>query len=445
MPDSNLWILTEERPKHSVIQYIIEKFARDRKLKFCLDKQIIFKPIMKSDKFQFQYNVEGITIDTIKEFIIKIVSGNSSFVDFLIFFQNDEPESKDIPIYAIEETKTSSKESRNTAINQRMTKFVFLNFYSEIFSDAHIMMLYNIRIPAKTIPGTFKLGMRMLNTANVDVKGIPYPMSQFPKFSTIEELIIAKNSIKHKPGNVFVKITKQPNVIEISGKLKKPGGWSDPNIGYLSMIAFLLRKLGWQKDIMIINHGLQQSNISRNKFLLIANKLNIKLDGLSIPKLSINPIYWYYDKTHEKIGTIFLHLAAEMSNCKGIYENHGGSEQGYFETPSGEYLSIGKKDGKADLVLLDEKCKKIMIIEGEQAKNAKDGIEQLKTFKKLEESFIKKYYPKYMVSSHVVLFGDELAPNDPNIALQLKNDGTIIESENTPSTIKNIIKNLKFI
>jgi hypothetical protein len=37
-------------------------------------------------------------------------------MDFLVFYQNDEPKITDKPIYAIEETKTDDGESRNTGV-----------------------------------------------------------------------------------------------------------------------------------------------------------------------------------------------------------------------------------------------------------------------------------------------------------------------------------------
>lgn len=45
---------------------------------------------------------------------------------FLIFYQDKQPVVDDTPLYAIEETKTDDKESRNTGVYQRCSKFVFI-------------------------------------------------------------------------------------------------------------------------------------------------------------------------------------------------------------------------------------------------------------------------------------------------------------------------------
>lgn len=64
-------------------------------------------------------------------------------------------------------------------------------------------------------------------------------------------------------------ITKYDNKITISDRLFKSGSLShDPNIGALSIISAVLRKLGWQKDIIITQHGLSQSHLKpKNKFI----------------------------------------------------------------------------------------------------------------------------------------------------------------------------------
>ncbi len=105
---SNLWILTEERPKDSVLRAIIEKFALDNRISiFISDFHII--PILDRccGNFTFYYRVVGVCSHFIKNIYIRNVSGSSSFVDFLVFFQDFKPNPLvDIPLYIIEETKT---------------------------------------------------------------------------------------------------------------------------------------------------------------------------------------------------------------------------------------------------------------------------------------------------------------------------------------------------
>ena len=130
----NLWILTEERPKVEVLRMIFEYFAKDHGCGFFGDSIRII-PILNANKnFAFTYEVIGFKCAKVERVFIKTVSGSSSFTDFLIFYQDKQPVVDDTPLYAIEETKTDDKESRNTGVYQRCSKFVFIqNFYSQYF------------------------------------------------------------------------------------------------------------------------------------------------------------------------------------------------------------------------------------------------------------------------------------------------------------------------
>ena len=139
----NLWILTEERPKDSVLTSILRKFCQDHKIGFFANKLRIL-PVLECDgRFSFTYSVIGFDCTIIDQIFIKTVSGNSSFTDFLIFYQNHKPTIHDIPIYAIEETKTDDKESRNTGVYQRCSKFVFIDYF---YPNIRKIMLYNIQV-----------------------------------------------------------------------------------------------------------------------------------------------------------------------------------------------------------------------------------------------------------------------------------------------------------
>jgi hypothetical protein len=130
---NNLWLLTEERPKKEVLATIFQKFAKDYGFAVFIDSLRIF-PILEDGKFTFTYEVTGFRCNKVDKVFVKTVSGNSSFTDFLVFYQEKEPIQTDTPIYAIEETKTDDKESRNTGVYQRCSKFVFIeNYYPNIY------------------------------------------------------------------------------------------------------------------------------------------------------------------------------------------------------------------------------------------------------------------------------------------------------------------------
>lgn len=141
----NLWILTEERPKNEVLRNIISKFCIDNHISWFLDNIRII-PILKNWKFSFTYELIWSRFEKINKIFIKTVSWNSSFVDFLVFYQENEPVEWDIPEYAIEETKTDDSESRNTWVFQRASKFVYIDSY---FPNTKKVMLYNLQIEQK--------------------------------------------------------------------------------------------------------------------------------------------------------------------------------------------------------------------------------------------------------------------------------------------------------
>ncbi len=414
----NLWILTEERPKREVIEVICQKYFKDREIAgFISSIRII--PILKNSNFTFTYKVIGVDTPKIENIFIKIISGKSSFVDYLVFENIEEPNQNDIPIYAIEETKTDDKESRNTGVYQRCSKFVYIDFF---YPNIAKIMLYNLQVEQKkNATLTYIFGTKMLKTLGVEILGKGgIDDEKYNAFNSIDELISLKNSMPKTSNGVSVRLTKKENSIEISAKLEKSGSLaSDPSIGMTTIISACLRKLGWEKDIIITQHHLpNQKSVGKNsKFIQIANKLNIKLQGLEVPIVSQHSSYWEYDITGEKIGTIFLDIVVEeFSNGFTIYHQHAGCERGYFLTEDGDKLAVKKYTNREkykagdkseivslpDLVLKDEDEKLIINIEGEMYKNAKAGVKQLEGFNAFEELYISNYYPHYDITRTVV-------------------------------------------
>lgn len=129
--DENIWILFEERPKSDVIRQILLLVCKDLRLSFTEDNIKII-PVVEGNVFQQKYFVKNFKIKNIEHIYLILVSGVSSFVDFLVFkskmIPNNHENLKNC-IMGIEETKTDSIESRNTAAGQRGTKFLFLDFF----------------------------------------------------------------------------------------------------------------------------------------------------------------------------------------------------------------------------------------------------------------------------------------------------------------------------
>ena len=344
---NNLWLLTEERPKKKVLEVILNKFSIDYQFPSFIDTLRIL-PVLKDGEFTFVYELIGFRCNKVNQVFIKTVSGNSSFVDFLVFYQENEPTEFDKPIYAIEETKTDDKESRNTGVYQRCSKFIFIEYY---YPNTKKIMLYNLQVEQKVKPTeTYIFGTRLLLTFGVEILGKTLDNELFKPFRTIDEVIDFKGKMRKAPKtNTPISLIKLKNKIEVSGRLYKDGGLShDPNIGALSIICAVLRKLGWVKDLEITQHGLEQKQIGKtNKFLQIANKLKISLQGLQYPETTLNKNYWKYDTDGEKLGTIFIHLVVEnFTQGYSIFENHAGSEKGYFINKEGKSIPLAKYKDK---------------------------------------------------------------------------------------------------
>ena len=270
---TNLWVLTEEKPKRSVVKDILVKYSEEynKSLEFDLNGEFSIVPIFKDKKYTFTCEVYGITIEDVGGIYIKTVSGSSSFVDYLLIEQEEEPKDGEMTnlIMAFEETKTSDEESRNTGVYQRGTKFAFLRGYSK---SVKMYMLYNDELNTSEIKkpsNTNLFGTNMLLTLGVDIMG-KNNLSWFKKFDTLDELIEAKNSMKRPPkGNVPILINRYDDRIEVSGRLSKPANRGnighDPNIGALSLISTCIRKMGWDKRIVIIRHGVSQEYVDRKR------------------------------------------------------------------------------------------------------------------------------------------------------------------------------------
>lgn len=220
-----------------------------------------------------------------------------------------------------------------------------------------------------------------------------------------------------------------------------------------------MRKLGWAKDIEITQHGLQQKHVgSRSKFVQIANKLNIKLEGLKVPQAILPTDYWHYEMKGEKLGTIFVHIVVEnFTESYSIFENHAGCEKGYFQTADGQHIPLAKytdreayKTGARDqivfipdLVLIDIKNSESIIIEGKKYECRQNGINELNNYDAFDKMYIEKYYPNYQTVRTVVLYGSkEEKIVEVQIGFLLNENGKLILGIKAPELFKRAIKNL---
>lgn len=451
----NIWLLTEERPKPSVVLQIIEMYCKDFDDQIIEKNEVKIKPIIEKGYFKFIYVVEGLKVAGANDILIKTVSGNSSFLDFLLFKQKKAPtesSTTDNLLMGIEETKTSDDESRNTGVYQRGSKFVFVTPY---YGNAKLYMLYNDELEAredKRPSDTSIFGTNILLTLGVTIVGKD-TSKWFKPFESLDELIAFKNSMRRPPkSNIPILIDKYEDRIEISGRLDKPKARNkishDPNIGALSMISACIRKLGWDKDIVITRHCVTQENINKthgkNKFLYICNILGMRLKDIKMPKsVSLPDLYWHYEKKSEKMADILLHMQAMYHGLFCVYENHAGCERGYFRTKDGKLIALPKKDRNGDLlyipdlVLYDEITDYIVLVEGKKLSTLDKGLEEIKHYDSIEQEYINPAYPGATIIRCVSIFGgNETSVPHQRVAFYLADNGRIIINNNAPTCIK---------
>ena len=450
-----LWILSEERPKIAAIGFVLEKFSKDQGIASFIDKLRVVPVHNKDGDFSFWYEVLGYKTPQVNRVLLKIISGNSSFVDFLVFFQEEEPREGERPLFMVEETKTDDEESRNTGVFQRCSKFVYAELH---YPNMDLNMYYNLQVEQRASQtDTNIFGTRCLRSLGVKIGGKTVDESLNTPFKTLQEMIDFKSTMRRPPaGNVPIDITIVGKELHISGRLFKSGGLAhDPNIGALSLIASTARKLGWKDKIVVTKHGLSQNHVQpRNKFVRIASALNIGLEGLEMPKSELEHPYWHYNVTGEKLATIFIHLVVEnFTNGMSIFENHAGSEKGYFITPDKKYLALEKyvpgveprrSIDIPDLILLDIERKQVLNIEGKTFENMELGIRTLENYKDIERMYIKKYYPGFEIHRSVVLYGSKNEQIESiQISFLLNQEGKMILGIKAPALFREAFKNLK--
>ena len=300
-------------------------------------------------------------------------------------------------------------------------------------------------------------GTNMLLTLGVEILG-KSNLNWFKKYESIDELINAKNSMRRPPaGNVPILISKYDDRIEVSGRLSKPAEVGnighDPNIGALSLIAKCLRKLGWDKKIVITQHGVSQKYINRtrgrNKFLYICKLYGVILDGIIMPEnYDLPKKYWHYEKSSEKVTSILLHVLAENNGIKEVYQNHAGCERGYFYTKDKKAITLPKKDSGGvenlyipDLILYDSLTDTILLIEAKKLSTLNKGLIEIQHYDSIENEYIRKYYPNAKNLRYLTLFGGNIReiPHE-NVLIHMNSDGSVLINKDAPNFIKELFE-----
>ena len=477
--NNNLWILTEERLKISVLKIILNtfvKFTNGKIIQSAPKSEVKIKPVFEKKKFKNLYQIENFKIKNIDKIYSLIVSGTTSFTDHLLFEQKEKPSDFELSTnnikFAFEDTKTDSTESRNTVFGQRGSKHVILSYYNKnipfkvIITDSEIN--YNDKfdkngnIIEKGFPPSSKFDARCLVTSGVEIIGINnFDAAPFKDF---EELKSEKNKMR-KPGgknNIAFKIENISDGISLSKKLLKPGknkvgkitkNWSDPSIGQVLSTSLAIRKLGYDGNIKIVKHQLDNEMIKNknNKFLLGCKSLKINLENLNLPNVQFPRKYWEYPtfSDSEKHATILFHHMLNYSQnlLRVIFDNHGGCARSYITTIDQKNFPVPKQLHESklpDLIVLDKDEKKIYMIEGKTHIEYKKGIDQIKLFSNFFDDFLVKKcgYKNYELESWIILSGDSNLDVDfKKVIFNLREDFSIEVSNHINDKFLNIFNN----
>ena len=398
MTDPYIWLLMEERPHPRPLLKLLTILS-EKGCRVVFDgTQVEVLPVMKGKLFTYEYVLSGVEVNK-NPVRIRIVKGISSFVDCLVYEKFEAPTEKDTPLLVVEITKTSPYESRNTSVAQRATKFAIAIIR---FPDSQMVYLIDsAKAPInKKLPESYVWSARALATLGVKTLS---DQGQFPPFISVEEFLESKNKIKSPPkGNVATEIIPiNENLIKICARLNKNETLShDPNIGFVSLAASVLRKLGYGGKIVISNHQLPSDHVftGRSKIESVADTYKFVFDGIQTVPVKKQELYWKLDFEQEKHATIFMAVAAALSaNSTVIYENHGGTERGYLVVPGiQEPITIPKKDAQDRTISIPD-CAillgdTLIIAEGKTYKNRNQGIAQLKGLDPFID-FIKPFFP----------------------------------------------------
>lgn len=448
----NIWLLTEECPKVSTVMTILSHFSIDFGQPIITVSNPQIRPLYYSNgSFSFEYELLGVTIRNVAHIILCCASGDSSFCDYLLFYQNQKPDENkcDIPLMVIEETKTSDKESRNSGIFQRGIKFVYARYF---YPQTRQYMLYcNDYNPDHSNPtDTNIFGTNIYLNLGIKIIGKEPYMSNFHPFANLNELIHFKNSMAPARYGVTTRIDdSNSDFISMSIRLVKNNGMThDPGIGTVAVIASGLRALGYYKPIVITQHGLTQAIVNRargNKLLYICQLLGVQLDGITIPYLELPTSYWHYEKSSEKISSIFLHILAENNGLIPIFHNHAGCEKCYFISRYNEAIQVPKETLMPDVVFYDSANDLVTVIEGKKFRTLNQGIKEVDSYKYIENEYLINAnigYDWCNLYRAVSIFGDRF-PGIPHkrVLIYIDIDGYIYVNPTAPSPWIDIFHN----
>ena len=392
-------ICTEENPQVSEVEFALNHLGTPCKV-------TKLTPCITDDNWNGTFLAETVPFVTVE---IILVKGLGSFVDYVVY-DHLNPDTMSVPVLLMESTKTSDAESRNTAINQRFTKFAVVK---QRFPDTQLVMYYNTKQTTTTATNHF--GKRLLKTFGVKAYDVTWKdmLQDTLPFSSTDALIQEKNSIQEKKGNVSVKITQSEHIYTIQAKLSKGKNTTichDPNIGFITGIASVIYGLDKEASFIVTNHCVDLSALKSTSKFWYANSLySLVLEGstLSTKGVVCPSQYWTRDTKSEKASTVLYQLYMEKNNWTTIYHNHSSSARSYFTDQHGKEHQVPKDVTIPDVVMIHAETKRVKVCEGKIMKDRFLGVKQLGNLSKFLDYF-KLHYDGYAVELGLCLYGDSV-------------------------------------
>lgn len=411
------WIYGEEKPNSDSIKTSIEYIYKDMGLYHIFSKKEFRAVRMAAD----EYRIEGILCEEFADIRYKIVKGETSFPDSIHFFQVEKPTSKDIPTYICEDTKNGFDESGNMT-DQRSEKFALAK---ATWPTAKCVYVVNTKPDGKQEPyNCHKRAMKRMRTnghksivSSFDKDG--YTLLEVGSYKTVQELVNEDQRLTTiDTGDIHLDIPLW--------KSKNPKTTSDPNVGVTCSVVETLNTLGFKGTLWIKNHYLDigmfdgKNKLSRILRHFVDDNFQIHIEGygyIKSEKYTGENYFGFIEDTNEKVASIALeNIFENLDDWEIIFDNHAGCSKGYFYTGN-EHIAVPKQTpkigekkpvdlGLPDLVVINYKLKKILIIEGESKNNIEKGYEQIKQQKFKDFcSWVSRSYRGYEIECHLCVYG----------------------------------------
>jgi hypothetical protein len=409
-------ILTEEDPSIAEISFIIQNILSIE------PPPLTISPIISNKSFSGEWQIKIGESTTI---IIKLFKGESSCVDYLVYDgEVDDTTNAGDALCILESTKTTDKSSRNTAVNQRITKFMV---YNRLYptNQARKIMFYNEEWKSNDLTATGMFGLTLMKSLNIEAYHVIHNQAErlYDKyavivFHTITELINAKNAIREKTGNISVKINNQDDNYYISCKLDKGTAMSsgkishDPNVGLLSGIINFIYEKNKQAKITIQRHNISQQYFDKSpksKFWYAIDGIPISFENIEniiVPSLPTK-YFRLENKSTEKLATILCSQVIS-NDYQCIFSNHSGCALSNIKTHYADII-VERTMPRPDILFYNFVKRELWIIEGKREKDIFLGVLQLKD-EHLDRfiTLIKSAYPECTVKKGLCITIDRI-------------------------------------